>query len=303
MPAERGEQGVPQLDDDPVCGRSGSTAVRSGRVLLVGLGLILALGGATCRRLPDEDGARGQAVERALDDTYVNSLECRKGDCADWHRVRIRERGTLSLDCRAVRGDEPNPLFTVQLEDGFGDAIDAMENVGDSSQRLMRVLDPGVYLVGIEAPEKTRSIVYELTVGFEPAPRRVSTPARVDPGPRVPTYRRVDAEVLEVEGSMAEPSGVLLDLGGNRGVYEGLRGELVEGDSLVGDIRVVNVYEEGSRASVALPLRRPITPAVRAVLLFPSKDKSTTEPAAGEESGASPDAWDTESDAFQPYVD
>ncbi len=299
--------------------------MRSEQKLIVGVALILVTGGATCpKAVPDIDGARGQAIERALGQTHVNTLQCHAGDCQDWHRIRLPEPGVLFLNSRIVRSRDSHSHYALLLEDGFGDPLQNLRNVGTSGQKLVRALDAGVYLIGVEAPPGSAELVYEIRTRFEPD--RLVSPPQGDFAPEVlpdeppqPSFERVDAEVLEVEGRMAAPTGVLLDLGRNRGIVSGLLGELLEGDAMVGEIEVIDIYDEGSRARVFLPLTRPITPAVRAVLLLPASDEIKAASDEAYDSGATPggdmdsgadsgsgsgsDIWATDQDAFQPYAD
>lgn len=284
-------------------------ALRTSRLRVVFcLFLAVALAAACAKKLPpDADGDRGQAREIALGGEELDSLDCSVGDCADWYRVRVEEKGTLTLRGQTREPGNPSMFFTLNLENGFGDPIERLVNIRGDGQSVVRELDSGIYLIGVEsaAPGIT---LYEISTRFElaRAPSR-SEPDPVPvaaPKPPKPAFDRVQAEVLEVEGSMAAPTAVLIDLGSTRGVYEGLVGELREADSLVGEVRISDVYKEGSRARVTAPLRRPITPNVKAVLLFP---KAEPEETMGSGSSAGGDGDYDESmtgdDEFTPYLD
>lgn len=270
--------------------------------LLVAFSVIGLLCGATCSPPPDPDSAQGQAIDRPLGEASTGSLDCRAGDCLDWHRIRVVDRGTLRLGARATRSDKPDARFAVILADGFGETIERLEDLGEAQRELTRVLEPGFYLIGVESPARAKALDYQLTTDFEPI---VAPPPPVrpkvepkPPSPTRPTHRSVDAEVLEVEGQLSQPTGVLLDLGRDRGVTEGMTGELLEDGRIVGKIRVLDVYEEGSRATVELPLLRPITPRVKAVLHFPESRGSGD--GRGSDPGRSSDPGTTDRDAAQP---
>lgn len=245
--------------------------------------LVLSLMGSTCpQKIVDPDGMRGQAAELNKNGFAEDQLDCRNGDCQDWYRVRVDREGLLMITGRLTQSasSDGGDAITVNLEDGFGDSIESLPVSGESGQSLSRKLSPGVYLVSVSSDQKTSLTPYEISTRFESrtraAPTRrprpqVKKPVAPPPPPE-PTYRRVDSEVLEVEGQMARPTGVLLELGRKNGVYSGLKGELFEGDSKVGEIVIVDIYEEGSRGKLTAPLLRPITPSIRAVLLFPDSE-------------------------------
>lgn len=241
------------------------------------LGLVAAFAGCA-KPPPDVDAARGQAVDRQVGRDIADQLACnkKKGDCADWHRLRIDAPGTLELEGRAIASDNLNPSFTMMLEDGFGNALRKAEGIGIEPRRLMAQIDAGYYLVGVRAPEGSEAFPYAVAVRF----RKRVAPAPPPPPPVVeqpvaipePRFTRVPAEVLEVDGRMAAPTGVLIDVGRQRGARRGLRGELVDGDRFVGEIEIEVVYDEGSRARISGALQAPITPSVRAILLFPTDE-------------------------------
>jgi hypothetical protein len=74
----------------------------------------------------------------------------------------------------------------------------------------------------------------------------VSTPATQAPARDV----LVTAEVLDVEEEGGVASFVLLDAGAPQKVVEDMQGQLREGDRAIGQIVIVEVYADGSRARV-----------------------------------------------------
>jgi len=252
----------------PFCARS---LFRGGAAAAV---LLVAMVMACAKPPPDTDAARGQAVERRLGESVVGDLSCADGDCADWNRVRLSEAGNLRVGARVVRSDTPNAVVHVTLENGRGDLIAVLENVGNDGQGIRRRLEKGVYLVEIRSNLNTKTIIYDFETRFDPIrSARTSPPKRTapvaPPSPPEPVYRRESADVLKVEGRLAEPTAVFLDVGTSDGITLGQPGELVESDgTVVGTFRVSEIYDDGSRAAVDLPLRRAVTPSVGAVLLF-----------------------------------
>lgn len=279
----------------------------SGRRAVLALGLVLTtmVGAACATPPPDPDGVRGGAVLLEIGSPRFDGLDCRAGDCQDWYRVGLEEEGQLSLQIASALDVRAGGVYSLLLESGTGQAIDSVQ-AGPGSQGLSRRLQPGFYLVGLKAGETSPAFGYTIEARFEPVGRGpdpdpslttedVPTAQVAPPEEPEPVFVPVDAEILEVEGRMSAPDGILIDLGENGGAIEGLRGELLERDDFVGEIEIVDVYPEGSRARVLGGLRRPLTPSVRAVLHFPRDEDRSDDPEALPEI--------PESDAFPPDRD
>ena len=282
------------MQTEPVTRRCTRTPRLEGALpILLGV-LLVALAAACAKPPPDTDAARGQAVERPLGESVVGDLACAAGDCVDWNRIRLDRPGDLRLDARVVRSDTPNAIIHITLENGRGDLIATLENVGNAGQGIQRRLDKGVYLVEIRANLNTKPIIYDFKANFDPIrvrrskPTPLAAPAAPKPPPE-PVFRREPAEVLKVEGRLAEPTAVFLDVSASDGVSIGQRGELVEADgTVVGTFRVSEIYDDASRAAVDLPLRRAVTPSVGAVLLFEVTEESAAKPKATSEATPAP---------------
>ena len=67
------------------------------------------------------------------------------------------------------------------------------------------------------------------------------------------------AEVLDVEETAGVPSAVMIEAGEPDGVEAGMLGELFEGDEVIGQIEIVDVYPTGSRARIVGPLSAPVS--------------------------------------------
>ena len=84
---------------------------------------------------------------------------------------------------------------------------------------------------------------------------------------RAAKKRTVEADIkLDDRG---RPVAVLLEAGFERGLRQGLEGELVEGDAVIGRIEVVGVYSGGSRARIVGGLTRSISLDTRARIFLP----------------------------------
>jgi hypothetical protein len=79
------------------------------------------------------------------------------------------------------------------------------------------------------------------------------------PPPALPPQPIVSAEVLDAEIVEGEPAFVLLDAGKPDGVEVGLQGQLRDGGTVIGEIQVVEVYADGSRARILGELRGDIS--------------------------------------------
>jgi hypothetical protein len=91
----------------------------------------------------------------------------------------------------------------------------------------------------------------------EPAsPEAPSAPLAAEPAAPRPEW--VIAEVLDVEEVAGRPAAVMLEAGGSEGIEPGMRGELFEGDAVIGRIEVVEVYPTGSRARILGALSGPV---------------------------------------------
>jgi hypothetical protein len=75
---------------------------------------------------------------------------------------------------------------------------------------------------------------------------------------KAPKAEWVIAEVLDVEEVAGRPAAVMLEAGGSEGIEPGMRGELFEGDAVIGRIEVVEVYPTGSRARILGALSGPV---------------------------------------------
>ena len=156
--------------------------------------------------------------------------------------------------------------------------------MGFGRKRLHWSSDPGTYLVGIGAPEKSRPFRYEVLASFEPEPPRLVAP----PPPR-PRFESISAEVIEIEGRPGDPHAVLIDRGRSDGMRPGLRGRLLENGEEIATVEIVDAYADGSRARIEGSLQAPITAHTRVEIDVPVSG----------DPGASP----TESDGSPPRSD
>lgn len=216
---------------------------------------------------PDPDGEPGQAVLLERDTPTSDRLHCREGDCADWYRFQLDERGELRIELVAS-GDASERPLRLELADGRAQPIERVAaSAGTASLRVPA--RPGHYMLRVDARDEAKSpLAYELTAHFEPEPPPPPPPPP-PPKPPEPRFRVVVGAVLEVEGVGGEPQAVLIDRGAQDGVAAGQRGRLLEGDQAIGSVEVVDSYPEGSRVRIDGMLGGPITPRTRAEIDVP----------------------------------
>jgi hypothetical protein len=228
----------------------------------IALGLV-ALAGALlvtgcAKPQPDLDGKPAGAVPLELDSWRSDQLFCRTGDCSDWYRIQLRERGDLEVDAVTPEGGERS--FTLSLVTSGGEILTRTASAGSGRAQISWATSAGTYLIELTTTDQARrALAYDIQARFEPAP---------PPPPPPPPPEIVSAEVIEVEGA-PEPNAVLIDKGRDAGLTPGLRGRLVQDGQEIGRIEVQDVYPEGSRLRISGPLTAPITPKTQAEIEIP----------------------------------
>jgi hypothetical protein len=214
----------------------------------------LALAGAlACHRLPpDPDGRPAGAQTLALGTTQTDSLECDSGDCADWFAVEMPEKSTLVLELGAEAASSPDVEVEMILYDSKGVALGSEKSGGHSSIVLRSELAPAVYYVAVGSQASGIAIPYTLTARNElpPKPKVVEKQPKppVKPLVKAPTVETKRGSVLEIQD---QGRSVLLDIGKSQGIRVGQKGRLLKGGAAAGSLVIVEVYPEGSLASVA----------------------------------------------------
>jgi hypothetical protein len=254
-----------------------STRRRSASRACIGAMLvIMALTGCP-KPPPDLDGHPGGARPLALGTPRRDQLHCKGGDCADWYRLRVEQRGELVIEVAAIDENASTTFYSLQLNSHRNEPLGYGDPVGLGRKRLHWSSDPGTYLVGIAAPEKSRPFRYEVLASFEPEPPRLVAP----PPPPQPRFESISAEVIEIEGRPGDPRAVLIDRGRSDGMRPGLRGRLLENGEEIATVEIVDAYADGSRARIEGSLQAPITAHTLVEIDVPVSDNpgaSPTEP-------------------------
>jgi hypothetical protein len=218
---------------------------------------------------PDTDGKPEESTNLEIGMRHRDQLDCAVGDCADWFRVHVPQRGRLRVDAYLQAGDEGSP-YEVELRKGNNEPLATAKKIGPGQRGLEIRVEIGDYLIGVQTGKEIPAIHYEIAAYFQrfvalPSPlpppvepKPAPEPARPPPPP-APRYRVVEAEVLEVEGGASRPDAVLISAGREAGIQPGLRGRLLAHGSSIAAIQVVDVYPDGSRARIDGAPRSPIT--------------------------------------------
>lgn len=234
---------------------------------------LLACTAATCQPPPDLDAEPGGARLMNFDTRHPDFLHCSAGDCADWYRVQVPERGDLFVEVESPVGTLEGRSVLVVLANGRalelkranvspteGDAVIAWQTT------------PGHYMIRVESQDESQTpLPYEIALRLELPRPAAFVPPPPPPEPAPPKFDIVVGEVLEVEGDFSNPDAVLVDRGARNGVRKGQTGRLINGSDPIGSIRIDKTYPEGSRARVE-DLSGPILPETRVEIDIPIED-------------------------------
>jgi len=227
---------------------------------------------AACQTTPpDPDGQPGGAKTLQMGALHADQLSCRGGDCADWYRVRVPQRGDLVVLLEsppaAVGGGRD---LALTLADGRSRQLERQAVSPVEGDALITwQANPGYYMLRVDSSDEARTpLPYELSLRMVlPPPPPPSEP----PPPPEPVYDVVEGQVLEVEGGFGDPEAVLVDRGETDGIFPGQGGRLLNGDATIAAIVVVDTYPEGSRARIEGTLSEPISPSTRVEIDVPTQ--------------------------------
>jgi len=152
---------------------------------LLGLALLLPTVVVCATRIRDADGTFAEAQPLAVDVWQSDQLNCKGGDCADWHVVEVPGPGRLSVQALIEVRGEVAPSLRMTLFDAeeytLADSRSAgRERFGVRAQATAG----GAYRVWIAPePAKTPAINYRLRVTFEPDPAAAPPPTPVAAAP------------------------------------------------------------------------------------------------------------------------
>jgi hypothetical protein len=231
---------------------------RFGRPVLALVIAALMLGQASCGWWANrkEQKARAAAPLLSLDRWEQGTLHCGRGECDEWYRLNLSQQRRIVFEADGPV-DANLPDFAIALLDSAADELAVDRVAHRRPRRIEQTLEAGLYYIHVSAlDESDIQLSYKLRAKKYRAPKRVK---KKSSKPKPPPMIAVSAEVLEVERSDGEPAAVLLDVGSERGTAVGQRGELVDGDRVIGQLEIVDVYAEGSRAKIVGGLTAPIS--------------------------------------------
>jgi len=219
------------------------------RLALV-LGISMSVGFGCAKPPPDPDGLASQARSLGMDYWQADQLHCKKGDCVDWYRIALLERGELRVDVRTPQAAGYAQSLYVRLTASNGQTNIADAVGGGTTLRATADLQPGTYLVSVGSldPGRAAPLPYDVHAHLEVW--RPPPPPPPPPAPPQPRFETLDSEVLEIERHRNEPDAVLLSFGAQFGVEAGQRGRLKNANTTIAEFEIVDVYPDGSRAQL-----------------------------------------------------
>lgn len=220
--------------------------------------------------------ARQKAPTLEYGRTLEDALHCKKRDCDDWYRLVVQTRRVVEVEVDAP-ADPALPDFGLSLYDADMTLVGDERAVRTGPRNIRRALAPGLYYVHVWGLGDNRDrLSYKLTLR-DLTPRKAgrkratgasgsssSTRSRSAPAPTTAEPPPLVGEVIEVERDGGEPTAVLLQLTLSDGIEKGLTGRLVDAGEVIGQLEIVDVYSEGSRARIVGGLSAPITADTKA---------------------------------------
>jgi len=241
----------------------------------VPLWIVVALALAACAKPPDPDREPAGAKPLPLESWLADGLDCKHGDCADWWRLELAGPGRLTVEAVGQSREASAPPLLLRVADADGTPLaEAQSGPGPVASASLAARRGGSYLVAVLEAEGQGAAPYQLRASFTPAPPPPPPPPprKVEP-PAAPPPERVSGGVVEVERQGGVVASVLIDLGSERGMRPGLHGWLVERGQRIGEVEIVDVYREGSRARIDGSLAAPITPQTGVEIELPARGR------------------------------
>jgi hypothetical protein len=248
--------------------RSGSRSTRRASRVAPLVGVTFLLGalalGSGCAT--GETTLRREAPDLSKGVWREDALHCGRGQCKKLFRVVVDKPTTIVVEASAP-SDPLLPDFYIVLEDSEGHAIGDDREAQKRPRKIVRKLEPGLYYVRVGGQDKKGDqLSYKLRAYEQRARttrssggRKTRTKKSIPTPPPVVVPVLVESEVLEVERDGGEPTAILIEAGTGSGLEPGQSGELFEGDDVIGQIVIIDVYAAGSRARIVGGLSAPIT--------------------------------------------
>ena len=134
-------------------------------------------------------------------------------------------------------------------------------------ERTLRWRDQGI--VNDLVAQQKELAYFSARVEFEKASYELRVLFRPKPEEKPPQFEQVSALVLEIEPRADGGEALTIDKGQKAGLSRGQRGRLLEKGETIGEIEVLDVYEDAARVAIVGTLRAPITPSTVAEVDVP----------------------------------
>ncbi len=213
---------------------------------------------ASCNPPPDPDGDPWGATDLPLDVWRSDQIWCAENDCRDYRVLRPAGPGVVTVELVAQAG--PGDVSLSVADSGNAPVETVTASVGGRAAIRFEPRHERYYVVVLNASELARDAYpYEIRARQEQPPQ----------APPPPAFEPVSARILEVENPPGGERKVLIDLGESRGMTPGLRGRLIEDGSPIGEIEIIEVFPDGSRARLEGTSSVRITPKTSAEIDVP----------------------------------
>jgi hypothetical protein len=233
-------------------GSRSSSARRSAALLLCGLWGLSGCALFGSKQPPAQSLTLGKWRE--------DSLHCGDGECKRLYELRLDQATKLSIVADAP-ADPRLPDFSLSLLDGSMRSLGYDGVPQERPRKIARDLDAGVFYVSITGLGKVKDPLAYKLIAMKVSKKKYRIKKSTSQPPPVPKVESapIRSEIIEVERSGGEPTAVLIAAGTSDGIEPGQEAELVEGDTVIGRLKIVDVYVAGSRAQIVGGLSAPIT--------------------------------------------
>jgi hypothetical protein len=236
-------------------------------VLWLAVALALLSGGAACRTR-DFDGSLALAQDLPYERSVLDSVWCErsfwrfwsKEDCVDWYRLRTTTPDQVDVTVSSRPESASGAPLLVTLVDRRGNTLDEARRASSHVRRLSWLPEVDGYYVAVRPSREVRDqCAYEIR-----AHQQEPIVEEVAPLPEIVCHKERRA-LLEVETAPGGARTVIVEqpLDGTR-LSVGTRGRLVEDDTVVAEIEIVEAYDDGSRARIEESGGRTVSPRTEA---------------------------------------
>jgi hypothetical protein len=199
----------------------------------------------------DSDGTPGEASPLTLGARHSDSLDRSKGDLDDWFKLDLARPGSLTVILEGP-GGASLPNLTLAVTDAKGGALATPMRAGGRPRVGFgpRELQRGTYLVWVGSESAAVGPVpYEVRSAF--TAKVAPPPNKTPPPPPPPKFevKRLRLVELSASGQYATIGG-----GAKDAIAVGMTGRLLSKGTPAAKLRVIEVYQRGSRVQLDPPV-------------------------------------------------